>query len=132
MNASAAVFATGDHAGIGSFLCGQIPRVRTMRWPLDCSASICRLRKGETHSIAVRQLMDATATLRPAPPPMQIAAVRDQATRAAKPTRIAWREVLGGFQFAIAISTKEQLLLPEEPLLAVLRWIVQEMPHRKR
>jgi hypothetical protein len=89
------------------------------------------IRKGETY-IAVRQLTDATATLRPPPPPIQIAAVRDQATRATKLTRIAWREVLGGFQFAIAISTKEQLLLPEERLLAVLRWIAQEMPQRKR
>ena len=25
------VFASGDYAGMGSFLCGQIPRVRTMR-----------------------------------------------------------------------------------------------------
>jgi len=31
MDAGGGVFATGDHNGMGSFLCGQIPRVRTMR-----------------------------------------------------------------------------------------------------
>ncbi len=31
MNAGGGVFATGDHLGMGSFICGQIPRVRTMR-----------------------------------------------------------------------------------------------------
>jgi hypothetical protein len=31
MDAGGGVFATGDHAGMGSFMCGGIPRVRTMR-----------------------------------------------------------------------------------------------------
>ncbi len=31
MASGGGVFATGDHAGMGSFMCGQIPRVRTMR-----------------------------------------------------------------------------------------------------
>ena len=31
MAAGGGVFATGDHAGMGSFMCGAIPRVRTMR-----------------------------------------------------------------------------------------------------
>jgi hypothetical protein len=31
MQKGGGVFATGDHAGLGSFLCGQIPRVRSMR-----------------------------------------------------------------------------------------------------
>ncbi|MEV6391660.1 hypothetical protein, partial [Nocardia xishanensis] len=31
MNAGGGVFATGDHSGMGSFMCGRIPRVRTMR-----------------------------------------------------------------------------------------------------
>lgn len=31
MDAGGGVFATGDHAGMGSYMCGQIPRVRSMR-----------------------------------------------------------------------------------------------------
>jgi hypothetical protein len=31
MNAGGGVFATGDHEGMGSYMCGAIPRVRTMR-----------------------------------------------------------------------------------------------------
>jgi hypothetical protein len=31
MNAGGGVFATGDHAGMGSYICGQIARVRSMR-----------------------------------------------------------------------------------------------------
>jgi len=31
MNAGGGVFATGDHAGMGSYMCGSIPRVGTMR-----------------------------------------------------------------------------------------------------
>jgi hypothetical protein len=31
MNAGGGVFATGDHMGLGSFMCGRIPRVRSMR-----------------------------------------------------------------------------------------------------
>lgn len=47
MDSGGGVFATGDHAGMGSFLCGRIPRVRAMRkWfgragdiPSDCPAT---------------------------------------------------------------------------------------------
>ncbi len=31
MNRGGGVFATGDHSGLGSFMCGNIPRVRSMR-----------------------------------------------------------------------------------------------------
>jgi hypothetical protein len=31
MEGGGGVFATGDHAGMGSFMCGSIPRIRTMR-----------------------------------------------------------------------------------------------------
>ena len=94
------------------------------------------IRKGEQYAIDVRQLTDATATLRQPPPPPQIqiaGAPRASAATVAPPaTEITWRRVLGGCRFAIAISTKEELLLPEERLLAVLRWIAQKMPHGKR
>jgi hypothetical protein len=44
----------------------------------------------------------------------------------------AWRTVLGAFQFAIVIKTKEQILFPEERLLAWLRWIQLTLPHSNR
>ncbi len=102
------------------------------------------IRKGEQYAIELRQLSDATASLRPPPPPpppppqIQIAgaprapAVAATAATKGQPSEITWRRVLGGCRFAIAISTKEELLLPEERLLAVLRWIAQTMPHGKR
>jgi hypothetical protein len=78
----------------------------------------------------VRQLTDTTA-LRRSSPPITTRSRRHAATTAA-PTAITWRRVLGGSRFAIAISTKEQLLLPEERLLAILRWIAEKTPHSKR
>ncbi len=45
---------------------------------------------------------------------------------------INWRRVLGAFQFTISIKTKEELLLPEERLLAVARWMLLVMPPHKR
>jgi hypothetical protein len=40
--------------------------------------------------------------------------------------------VAGAFQFNLVISTKEQLLVSEERLLAVLRWMLLKMPTTKR
>lgn len=45
---------------------------------------------------------------------------------------ITSRRVMGAFQFNLMISTKEPLLLPEERLLAVLRWMELKMPTTKR
>lgn len=39
-----------------------------------------------------------------------------------------WRRVLGVFQLTIPVSTKHELLAPEERLLSVLRWIGQSIP----
>jgi hypothetical protein len=38
MNQGGGVFATGDHSGLGSFMCGAIPRVRSMRKWFDASS----------------------------------------------------------------------------------------------
>ena len=38
----------------------------------------------------------------------------------------------GAFQITITISTKQQLLLPEERRLAIMRWIWEHMPPQKR
>ena len=94
------------------------------------------IRKGDAYTIMVRQLTDASAAISPPPPPppvIEIARAGASAPAASiPPKQVKWRRVAGAFQFAIAISTKEQLLLPEERLLAVLRWIAQGMPKQKR
>jgi hypothetical protein len=42
------------------------------------------------------------------------------------------RRVLGSFQLTIPVSTEEALLEPEERLLAIMRWIEQEIPPHDR
>jgi hypothetical protein len=45
---------------------------------------------------------------------------------------LTWRQVLGAFRIAMPISTKDHLLLKEERLLAVLRWIAETLsPHNR-
>ncbi len=46
--------------------------------------------------------------------------------------KFTWRRIEGACQFAIMISTKEQLLLSEERLLAVLRWMQLQTSPQKR
>jgi hypothetical protein len=89
------------------------------------------IRKGDLYSIDIRQLTNAAATFR-SPPQIEARPRRRGATATPAPTSITWRRVLGGSRFAIAISTKQQLLLPEERLLAILRWMAQQMPPTKR
>jgi hypothetical protein len=86
---------------------------------------------GASYSIAVRQLTDAAAALPPPPPQIQIPAASGAGLVAA-PAVQRWRKVLGAFQFNVVIKPVEQLLLPEERLLALLRWILLLMPPQKR
>ncbi len=90
------------------------------------------IHKGDAYTIAVRQLTDARAALPPPPPPPPKIAMRtrNRAVHAAAvaPPVVQWRRVAGAFQFNLVISTKEQLLLSEERLLAVLRWMELKMP----
>jgi len=50
----------------------------------------------------------------------------------AQPEQIVWRRAEGSFRFALVISTKQQLLLSEERLLAVLRWMQSRTPRTRR
>lgn len=100
------------------------------------------IHKGDSYTILVRQLVDARAGAPPPPPPpVQLQArIRRKATKAEAVAQAAiglhrtidWRRVAGAFQFNIVISTKERLLLSEERLLAVLRWMELKMPKTKR
>jgi len=84
--------------------------------------------KGDVYRIVVRQVSEDIYT---PPPPIQRG--RPSTHRASLPAgAYAWRTVLGAFEFAIVISTKEQLLYPEEQLLSWLRWIQLTIPLKNR
>jgi hypothetical protein len=80
------------------------------------------IRKGETYSIAVRQVTEGRFT----PPPV-IERGRSRGRRQAPRGELTWREVAGSFDLAIVISTKEALLEREERLLAWLRFLFETM-----
>jgi hypothetical protein len=93
------------------------------------------IRKGQIFNILVRQLTESTYT----PIIIQRAklAVKAQAKVQAKaqtqPTGpFSWRTMVGAFAINIVISTKEQLLYPEERLLAWMLWIQQSVPAQSR
>jgi hypothetical protein len=92
------------------------------------------IHRGDIHTIMVRQVTDAIGrALPPPPPPPRIAGrVVTAAELEAAPSLLRWRRVAGAFQFVLTISTKEQLLLSEERLLAVMRWIEQHTRPQKR
>jgi hypothetical protein len=110
------------------------------------------IRKGDQYQITVRQLTDASLTIKqppPPPPPPQLVEARAGRGDRAKlaPSIIAkaaagagvdvevqrtWRRVAGAFQVVINIKTKGAILLNEERLLATLRWMELQMPTTKR
>jgi hypothetical protein len=85
------------------------------------------IRKGEQYTVTVRQLTQGLLA------PVVIGrggrAVRPQA---AVPGVLEWRRVTGAFQANIVISTREQLLGPEERLLAWLRFLAGSLPATNR
>jgi hypothetical protein len=106
------------------------------------------IRKGDQYQVTVRQLTDASLTMKepPTPPPPQVtartargqraklalAATDARGTTAAVAVQRTWRRVAGAFQFVINIKTKGAILLNEERLLATLRWMLLQMPTTKR
>jgi hypothetical protein len=50
----------------------------------------------------------------------------------AQPESFSWRQVLGAFQYTLKITTKEDLLYPEERLLAWLKWRIRVSPTSSR
>ncbi len=83
------------------------------------------IHKGEIYKVVVRQVTDAvTRSLR---------SRTERLRPAVSSTRIVRMAACGGaFQITITISTKQQRLLPEERLLAIMRWIWEHMPPQKR
>ena len=84
--------------------------------------------RGERYDIVVRQITKATAF----PDELQRFAARAAPAAAVIPQPFSWRKTSGTFQMTITISTKEELLFPEERLLAWLKWKVSVFPKTLR
>ena len=86
------------------------------------------IRKGDSYTIGVRQLTQGLLE------PIIIGrAGRARRPQAAKtPEVLEWRRATGAFQVNIVISTREQLLEPEERLLAWLRFLAGSLPPASR
>jgi murein tripeptide amidase MpaA len=79
--------------------------------------------------VLTRQLTNTSERLvGQAPPPPGIAVVG----RSVETELIQWRKVLGSFQLTIPVQTRDALLVPEERLLSVMRWIFKGIPHNNR
>jgi len=96
---------------------------------VDVPASVTQ---GQSFRVVTRQITNASERIVGQPPPRQIPARRRQTQAAAVADEIAWRRVLGSFQLSIPVQTKASLLVPEERLLSVMRWIFKGIPHHNR
>jgi kumamolisin len=83
------------------------------------------IRRGQSFEIVVRQVTNAHVDV-DTRQPIGTAGTR----RSTGPT--AWRRIYGSFQITIPVSTKAEMLLPEERTLSVMRWIEEAIPHTNR
>jgi hypothetical protein len=84
------------------------------------------LHRGDRYTAMVRQLTEVAGIPTPPPPQIQLATPAAVAPPAAVEPLI-WRRVLGAFRVTMTISTREQLLIPQERLLALLRWVLESV-----
>jgi hypothetical protein len=87
-------------------------------------------RRRSSYTIAVRQLTQVSASLRPSPAPIQ--AERRTSEIAVPPKPFFWRQVQGAFQYTITLKPAGELLYPQERLLAWLKWRIEVMPPASR
>jgi hypothetical protein len=88
------------------------------------------LLRRRTHTVVVRQVTNAFGDIIQAPTQRRRRG-RKRASEAPA-TYLEWRKVIGAFQLSIPVSQKNELLLPEERILSVLRWIGEAIPHTSR
>jgi hypothetical protein len=89
--------------------------------------------RGAIYEVVVRQLTQATPQVVSPPPGPRITVPAAGIPAATTPDGpISWRQALGAFQYTIVVSTKDQLLVPEERLLAWLKWRVSVTPPGSR
>jgi hypothetical protein len=86
------------------------------------------IKKGDSYTIGVRQL--TRGFLEPIIIERTGRSLRPRAAKA--PEVLEWRRASGAFQVSIVISTREQLLEPEERLLAWLRFLAGSLPTTSR
>jgi hypothetical protein len=100
------------------------------------------IRDGDLYTVVVRQLTDAAQLVKGAgaanPQGARLAAAAGSAGKKVSrsrlnPSRILrWRRVLGAFQIDLRVSTKQNLLVPEERRLALFRWIAENVLPQSR
>ena len=106
---------------------------------IDLPATV---RKGQAFKVVVRQLTSAAGQFFPPPPPRPPigsgtgdSSVEDgqpEAIAARKGELVFWRRILGSYQVSIPVRTREVMLVPEERLLSVLKWIQLSIPANDR
>jgi hypothetical protein len=82
------------------------------------------VRKGEVYTVVVRQIADAPPARVVPPPPVIGKTRRTVATAVSNPQILRWRRIVGSYQLTIPVRTKATILVREERLLSVLRWIL--------
>jgi hypothetical protein len=90
------------------------------------------LPKGESFTIAVSQLTNASGQLAPTPPIPPVPQIQTQSNAVVLPQTINWRRICGSFQLTIPIRDKAAILPREEINLSVLRYIAQTIPVSSR
>jgi hypothetical protein len=105
------------------------------------------LKKGQVHTVSVRQVTSAAGVVRrpvrpeDTAPPRGRSRGRSSALEGGGPgleegagfeQMLRWRRVLGAFRLMIPVGTKQELLAPQERQLSVLRWIEQSIPVEDR
>jgi hypothetical protein len=105
------------------------------------------VKKGQVHTVSVRQVTSAAGIVRRPVRPEDTAAPRGRSRRSSAASEtpgrafqegasleqmLRWRRVLGAFRLTIPVGTKQELLAPQERMLSVLRWIEQSIPVEDR
>src|ERR1035441_7068814 len=90
------------------------------------------LRRGRTHTVAVRQVTNAFREGKREPQTLRHPKGSRHPNAAAADTYLQWRKVIGAFQISIPVGQKNLLLLPEERDLSVLKWIGEAIPTTDR
>ena len=88
--------------------------------------------RGRSYTVAVRQLTQVSASLRPLPPLRSRSPRRRRPEIVVPPRPFSWREAQGAFQYTITVKTANELLYPQERLLAWLKWRIGVMPAASR
>ena len=88
------------------------------------------VRYGQAFRVVVREVSNIAGKATVPPPPIGLGAAA--AASARRDQALRWRRITGSFQISIPVRTEDVLLLPEERLLAVLRWILESIPTANR